>query len=33
MKLTKDRLCNDFRETLKEIIEIKNGRMRPDGSH
>lgn len=31
MKLTKDRLCNDFRETMREIVDVKNGRLRPDG--
>ena len=31
MKLTKDRLCNDFRETMREIVDVKNGRLRADG--
>lgn len=31
MKVTKERLLNDFRDTMKEIINVKNGRQRPDG--
>mgnify|MGYP004535232097 CR=1 FL=1 len=26
MKVTKDRLLNDFRETMREIVNVKNGR-------
>ena len=25
MRVTKDRLYNDFRQTLKEIVDVKNG--------
>lgn len=32
MKLTKDRLLNDFRDTMREIIDVKNGRTRADGN-
>ena len=32
MKLTKDRLQNDFRDTMREIVDVKNGKMRADGN-
>ena len=31
MKLTKDRLFNDFRETMREIVDVKNGKTQADG--
>ena len=31
MKVTKERLLNDFRDTMKEIVNVKNGRQKPDG--
>lgn len=31
MRVTKDRVYNDFRNTLKEIIDVKNGLTKPDG--
>ena len=30
MKVTEDRLLCDFRDTLKEIVNVKNGRQRAD---
>jgi len=31
MRVTKDRLYNDFRHTLKEIVDVKNGLCKADG--
>ena len=31
MRVTKDRLYNDFRQTLKEIVDVKNGLCKADG--
>lgn len=31
MKVTMDRMLNDFRETMKEIVDVKNGRQKADG--
>ena len=33
MKLTENRIGGDFRDTLKEIINIKNGILVPDGEN
>ena len=32
MKLTKDRLQNDIRDTMREIVDVKNGKMKADGN-
>ena len=32
MKVTKERLLNDFRDTMREIVNVKNGRQKADGS-
>jgi hypothetical protein len=32
MKVTKERLLNDFRDTMKEIVNVKNGRQKADGT-
>jgi len=31
MKVTQERLLNDFRETMREIVNVKNGRQKADG--
>jgi len=31
MRVTKDRIYNDFRQTLKEIVDVKNGFVKADG--
>jgi len=31
MRVTKDRVYNDFRQTLKEIVDVKNGKAKADG--
>jgi hypothetical protein len=33
MKVTEERLMNDFRETMREIVNVKNGRQKADGSN